>query len=193
MSVVIFNGDLKNQKVLMPLQKILEEELSSIGLIPESFLLHQVEIKSCIGCFKCWDTSPGICTGVKGDKANEIAEKVIKSELLVFLTPLTFGGFSSEIKKMIERLLPLLQPGVNLINGESHHRKRYKRYPSLIAIASTDKDDEEENELFKLLIDRFSKNFYPPNHKSEVFKIGTDLDTMRERVKHFIEEMELRK
>lgn len=193
MSAVIFNGSLKNQEDLISLQKILEEELSNVGLSPESFVLHQIEIKSCIGCFKCWDTTPGICTGVKGDRANEIAEKVIQSKLLVFLTPLTFGGFSSEIKKIIERLLPLLQPGINLIKGESHHRRRYKRYPSLIAIASADKDDEEENILFKLLIDRFSKNFYPPNHRSEVFKTGTDLDTMREKVKQFIEEMELRK
>ncbi|NPD88214.1 MAG: flavodoxin family protein [Asgard group archaeon] len=193
MSAVIFNGSLSNQKDLIPLQKIMEEELKNIGLVPETYLLHQTDIKSCIGCFKCWDTTPGICTGVKGDIANEIAEKVIQSELLVFLTPLTFGGYSSELKKIIERLLGLLLPGVNLIKGESHHRKRYERYPSLIAIAFTEKEDSGEEALFGLLIDRHSKNFYPPKYKSEIIRDVKNLDSLRAKLKQIINDMELKK
>ncbi len=193
MKAIIFNGALAGKNQLMTFQNIIEEELVNIGMETESYVLNQIEIKSCIGCFRCWDTTPGICTGVKGDNANEIVEKVIQSELIVILTPLTFGGYSSELKKIMERFLGLVQPGVNQDKGESHHRKRYERYPSLIAIATTEKDDKEEEELFRLLINRHSKNFYPPKYSTEIFKEDTDSDSIRAGLKQIIEEMELRK
>jgi len=72
------------------------EELGSAGWSAEPILLHEVKIRSCLGCFKCWDTTPGIC--IQKDDAQEIVQKIIQSELVVFLTPLTFGGYSSELK-----------------------------------------------------------------------------------------------
>ncbi|MHA1512750.1 MAG: flavodoxin family protein [Candidatus Hodarchaeales archaeon] len=128
MKAMILNGDLKGHDGLAGIQGILEEELKEAGWNAETYILNEHNIKSCIGCFKCWDTTPGICTGVKNDDANKIVEKVIQNELLVFLTPLTFGGYSSELKAIIERMLGLLQPGVMIVDGESHHLKRYERY-----------------------------------------------------------------
>jgi multimeric flavodoxin WrbA len=119
--------------------------------------------------------TPGICTGVKDDDAEEITEKVIKCELVVFLTPLTFGGYSSELKKMIERFLGLLQPGTTMISGETHHLKRYENYPSILAIAITELVDDEEVQLFNALGHRFSLNFYPPKHREVVFQVDDDL------------------
>ena len=112
LKALILNGSLKNQNQLKTVQETLEEELRNGGWNVESVLLHELNIRSCTGCFICWHTTPGICTGVKDDDAEEITKKVINSELVVFLTPLTFGGYSSELKKMIERFLGLLQPGM---------------------------------------------------------------------------------
>lgn len=189
LKAVILNGSLLNQIQLMPIQRILIEELSREGWSVESILLHQQDIKSCIGCFRCWNTTPGICTGVRKDDAEEITKKVINSELVVFLTPLTFGGYSSELKKIIERFLCLLQPGVTTVQGETHHLKRYDRYPSVLAIATTEKVNEEEAQLFKILVDRHSLNFYPPKHRAEVFQ--TDDDDIQTRMKCILAEMEL--
>lgn len=173
----------------MPIQEMLEEELSIGGWDVEPVLLHQLDIRSCIGCFRCWNTTPGICTGVKDDDAEEVTRKVINSELVVFLTPLTFGGYSSELKKIIERFLGLLQPGTTRESGETHHLKRYDRYPSILAVATTEKLDEEEVQLFKVLGDRHSLNFYPPKHRAEVFQ--TDDNGIREDLKGILSEMEL--
>jgi len=172
LKALILNGSLRDQSQLEPVQETLEEELRSRGWSVESILLHELDIRSCTGCFRCWHTTPGICTGVKDDDAEEITKKVISSDLVVFLTPLTFGGYSSELKKMIERLLGLLQPGTTLINGETPHLKRYVRY---LSIAITEKIDDEEVQLFKTLGHRFSLNFYPPKHREEVLQSDDDL------------------
>ena len=189
MNALILNGSLKNQDNLQPIQDILEEELQGVGWRVESFILHQMEIRSCIGCFRCWDTTPGICTGVKGDEAEEITRKVANADLLIFLTPLTFGGYSSELKKIIERLLGLLQPGMRRIGGEHRHIKRYERYPSIVAIATIKDPDEEEVQLFKKLVDRHSLNFYPPKHRAEVFQSGEE--DILERVREILVDMGL--
>ena len=193
MKATILNGSLKDQDQMLPIQKMLEEELTKVGMNTESIILHKQNLKYCIGCFKCWDTTPGICSGVKGDDAESIKKKIIQSELLVFLTPLTFGGYSSELKRIIERMLGLLQPGFTKINGESHHLKRYERYPSLLAVASTKTLDEKENEIFNKLIYRHTLNFYPPKYKTEIFQINEEEDKIRHRIKESINDLELEK
>jgi multimeric flavodoxin WrbA len=119
-------------------------------------------------------------------------QKVIQSDLVVFLTPLTFGGFSSELKKILERLLGLLHPGMRVIKGETHHLKRYERYPSLLAFGVTETQDDEEEQIFKTLIERFSLNFFPPKHGAEVFLGGEEEGKIRERTKKIIDELELK-
>jgi multimeric flavodoxin WrbA len=190
MKALILNGSLANQEHLMPAQKIIEEELGSVGWDVDPVVLRDVEVWSCLGCFKCWHTTPGLCFQEK-DEARGIVEKIIRSELLVFLTPLTFGGYSSELKKIIERSLGLLQPGMTLHSGESHHLKRYERYPSLLALAVTEVWDNEEVKLFKTLMDRHSLNFYPPKYRAEVFSAAEEEIKIRERLKALINYMEL--
>ena len=191
MGALILNGDLKGNNGLTVVQEIVEDELKKAGWNTEALVLNQQNIKSCTGCFKCWDTTPGICTGVKNDDANNIVEKVIQNDLLVFLTPLTFGDWSSEIKAIIERMLGLLQPGVMIVDGESHHLKRYERYPSILAVAVTDNLDKEEEKLFEKLLERHSRNFYPPVYKTEVFQKNEDKMKIQDRVNKSINEIKL--
>ena len=107
------------------------------------------------------------------------------------MTPLPFGGWSSEIKAIIERMLGLLQPGVMIVDGESHHLKRYERYPSLFAVAVTDNLDKEEEMLFEKLLERHSRNFYPPVYRAEVFQKNEDKMKIQDRVSKSINEIKL--
>lgn len=191
MNAIILNGSLKHQHHLIPIQKILVEELGRAGWSTEPILLNEVNIRSCIGCFKCWDTTPGLC--VQKDEAQEIVQKIIQSDLVIFLTPLTFGGYSSELKKIIERMLGLLQPATTIIKGETHHLKRYERYPSLLALGVTETRHNDEEQIFNNLIERHSLNFYPPKHRAEVLLAGEEEGKIQERTKKIIVEMELNK
>ncbi len=188
MSVVIFNGSRTHQTQIHSIQSILEEELHKLNIETVSYVMQEINIISCTGCFKCWDTTPGICTGVSGDRGEEIKKSVINSKLLIFLTPITFGGYSSELKKIIERLLGTLQPGVQLIKGETHHLKRYDEYPSFLVFGISENSDTEEEELFRKLVYRHSLNFFPPHVKTHIIQKGEEVPTA-EKIKLMIQEM----
>ena len=192
MSATILNGSRNDMEHTMKVNALLEVELEKIGLNPESIVLRNIEdLKHCVGCFKCWIETPGICN-IPGPH-REINRKIINSDLLVYLTPLTFGGYSSEIKKMIELQLGLVLPDITMKTGESHHKKRYKKYPSILAIATAETRNEDEELMFKHLIDRHALNWYPPEHRAVIIHGDEDDKSIQDRLKSIINEMGLRK
>ncbi len=182
MKALILNGILERQTHLMPFQDILQREIIHAGWECETLILHKHEVGTCIGCFKCWDTNPGIC--FQKDQGNEIARKAIHSDLLVFLTPLTWGGYSSELKKAIERMLGLLHPSFVKIGDSYRHKKRYESYPSVLGIAvSQGNRDVESEQIFKHLIERHSLNWHSPKQMAEVVHTEDEEDRIRDRIK----------
>lgn len=188
MKGLILNGSLGHQTHLMPVQDILESELSSAGWEYESLLLHQFKVGTCIGCFKCWDTTPGIC--FQDDQGREITKKAINSDLLVFLTPLMWGGYSSELKKVIERMLGLLHPSFVKIKDSYRHEKRYDNYPSVLGIAVAEGErDSECEQIFKNLIERHSLNWHTPRQKAEVFLDKDEDEQIQKSIKSMLAEL----
>ncbi len=187
MKAIILNGSLEGQEYLMPINTILEGELKKAGWNAESIVLRDCDIKPCIGCFGCWNKTPGICITV--DDAVDLNKKIIKSDLLILLTPLTFGGYSSELKKMVDRLIPLIQPGMTKIRGETHHLKRYKSYPSILGIGVSKKADEEEEQIFALLVERNSLNFHAPKHSTCAFHTKESTSSIKDKIKQVYAEV----
>jgi multimeric flavodoxin WrbA len=60
MKALIFNGSLSGHNDLDPIQETLREELYSLGWEVEALPLCSMNIKACIGCFRCWHTTPGV-------------------------------------------------------------------------------------------------------------------------------------
>jgi len=141
MKALVLNGSLEHQTHLMPVQEILESEFSDAGWEYESLILHRFKVGTCIGCFRCWDTTPGIC--FQDDQGIEIAKKAINCDLIVFLTPLTWGGYSSELKKAIERMLGLLHPSFIKIEEIERHSLNWHT-PKHRAEVFLDKDKDEK-------------------------------------------------
>ena len=56
----------------------------------EHILLRDKKIGNCAGDFFCWVRSPGACN--VDDDNREIANCIANSDLVVYLTPVTFGG-----------------------------------------------------------------------------------------------------
>ena len=55
----------------------------------------------------------------------------------------------------------LLHPYIQLINGESHHKKRYERYPEFGVIVEKEQDtDSEDLQIVKDIYDRLAINFH---------------------------------
>jgi len=148
--------------------------------------LAGLEIAPCLGCFGCWVKTPGVC--VIDDAGRDVARRMIRSDLLVFLTPLTFGGYSSELKKAIDRSIPNILPYFRLVRGEVHHVRRYPRAPRLLGLGVVERGpvDPDEEELLETLIHRNAINFHAPADGSCVVAQSDDDERTRRTIERAV-------
>ncbi len=129
--VILLDGRRGGEMRADPAFKALTGEITRRGLPCRVFDLEAMPIGACNGCFGCWVKTPGQC--VQDDPAREVARAWARADLVVLFTPATFGGYSSELKKAIDRSLPNLPPIFVRIHGETHHPWRYANRASLAA------------------------------------------------------------
>ena len=124
----------------------------------ENFLLRDMQIEYCIGCFGCWVKTPGKC--VQTDDMPLLLKSIINSDLTVFVSPVRMGFVSSAIKKVNDKLIPLIHPYIGVFGGEFHHFKRYKRYPKLgLVLLNPDTECLESHEIITDVYKRLAINF----------------------------------
>lgn len=68
----------------------------------ELIVLRDYDLKYCTGCYSCAKT--GKC--FMDDGMNEISQKLIAADVIVFATPVYFYSMSGQLKVMIDRLVP---------------------------------------------------------------------------------------
>ena len=155
--VVLLDGTPDNRESLAPVLAILRETLAAAGNEVRVFALRDMKLAHCIGCFGCWIKTPGIC--LQADAARDIAEAIVQSGMLVLFTPVTFGGYSPELKLMVDRFVQLTLPCFITRQGEMHHPPRYLPTPRLVAVGVQRQTDDEEAGIFRILVGRNALNF----------------------------------
>ena len=65
-------------------------------------------------------------------------------------------------------MICLVLPQFTTVDGEVHHKPRYSRYPTWLALGTLPAPSAEETALFKRLVERNSVNLYNPVHAAEV-------------------------
>ena len=80
-------------------------------------------IKPCVGCFRCWHKTPGEC--VIRDGYEDMGALIHSADEAVVISRYTFGGFSGFVKNVFDRSLGYILPQFEVINNETHHKKRY--------------------------------------------------------------------
>lgn len=187
MKAVVFNSAGKGSGGLKTAQEIIGEELAKAGWDIDVLDLCKTEIAACLGCFGCWFKTPGIC--VINDAGRDVLKTFVQSDMAVFMTPVTFGGYSSDLKKAVDRLIPGISPYFMKINGETHHRPRYERFQKLVAIGELRFPDLESEGIFKKLVERNAINMHSPAHTSCIV-LGEDWsDQVRNKVKKCLSEV----
>lgn len=178
MKALILNGEIKGDISLAKVDENTKELLIEQGYEVESILLYEKKIGECLGCFGCWVKTPGIC--VIDDYGRSLIEEIIKSDIVVFLTPTVYGGYSSEMKKVLDRIIPLMLPFFTKVNREVHHKKRYQKYPKAIVLGMMIDEDKLTEEVFNNLIKRNALNWY------NSFTGGVIQNSTEEATKHQI-------
>ena len=167
------DGDLAS--VLNDLSEVLRRD----GSLIETFHLHAMKLAHCLGCFGCWLKTPGMC--VEDDEGRRVAKAVIQSDATVFFTPVTFGGYSPDLKKMMDRFIQLISPYFQVEHGEVHHPPRYAHRPRLVMVGVQRHPNPHEAHIFKTLAGRNAINFHPPSYAAEVVVATEPADALRRR------------
>jgi multimeric flavodoxin WrbA len=143
--------------------RALDEVLIARGYDAETVDCLGVDVIPCTGCSSCGLRTPGTCA-VKDDMQG-VFRKLVASDVLVLATPVRFGSYCAELKKVVDRFQPLMVPIYVLRDGEMHFRSRY-RLPALVGVGLV-RDGAghdgaaavaEEAEAFRFLIGRLAVN-----------------------------------
>ncbi len=188
MCVLILDGNTEGTTKINRITTILEEVLREKSWSYETVKLEEKSITACRGCFGCWLQTPGIC--IIDDDARGITRKMINSDVVVYLTPIVFGGYSNLLKAQVDRSIGLVHPFFTKIDGETHHRTRYDKYPSIFGIGINEHNDEVVSDLFKKHIHRNSINFHSPKSSSEVLSLSQNEHEVRKALARGLSRLE---
>lgn len=164
MKALILDGTLKKDYDMI--RSAIIEQIKKYGYEVELIVLNENNIAACQGCFECWIKTPGECK--IDDYGRDVAKKMVQSNLIIHFTPITFGGYSSELKKALDRFIPIILPFFTKRNGETHHEYRYEHRASIIAVGVLDKPNDEKESIFKELVHRNSLNMGAPIHEAVI-------------------------
>ncbi|MBS4032009.1 MAG: flavodoxin family protein [Clostridiales bacterium] len=117
------------------------------GFDTEILELEAENLTFCKGCFGCWIKKPGEC--VINDQMTQVNRNYMNSDLVIYLSPIIFGQFSSNIKNSIDRRIPNILPFFETRpDGSTVHPPRYENYPQQIIIGYGDMVSAEDQQLF---------------------------------------------
>ncbi len=77
--------------------------LESKGVKTDYVSLEKVEVKPCISCNGCTGTTYGKC--VFRDDGDWIYPKVLRSDAVVFVSPIVFGSYSFKLKRVFDKIV----------------------------------------------------------------------------------------
>lgn len=166
MKAMLLDGSSQGDTTSERIRGALSAELDARGWDVEHVLLREQEIGNCAGDFFCWIRSPGICN--VDDDNRVIAEGIVASDLVVYLTPVTFGGYSSTLKRMVDHQIQNMAPFFTTIEGETHHKERYRKNADLLAVGWMDEPDEQAVAIFQHLVQRNALNLSARSHVAAV-------------------------
>lgn len=119
--------------------------------------LSEMKYSPCRGCFNCWVRTPGKC--VFKDDGEILCREFIRSDMVIAAAPLILGYPAAIVKNALDRVIPLIHPYLEVVDGEAHHMKRYSKYPAMSLILEKEPDtDAEDMQIVKDIFTRASIN-----------------------------------
>lgn len=128
------------------------------------YALADIALAPCLGDFECWTKTPGRCR--TRDAAPDITQAIHDADLVVFLSPVVFGGYAFALKKLVDRLIPLTDSFFHEQAGTTRHQRRYTRYPAMLFIGLAEQPDAETRSLFAELAGGNAINLQTPWFRS---------------------------
>ncbi len=183
------HANAKDEALGSAVHELLCEALHARGWETETKSLAQMRVGPCVGCFNCWLKTPGQCA--INDDGPKVARAMANCDALIFLSPVTFGGYSSRLKYAVERMIPTISPLFEKVGGEMHHKLRYPAH-SFLAIGWQSAADADSAAVFARLAARNAVNMHAPASGSTVLHGGQSPAERRAAVTRLVEKLEAR-
>lgn len=108
------------------------------GIQMEEIAVNRLNIRPCLGCFSCWNKTPGKCC--IQDDMQEVISKLLWADVTIFSFPLYYFSVPGGLKNLIDRQLPIVLPfmverGDQVGNGS--HPARYDMSGKKTVVIST--------------------------------------------------------
>ncbi len=193
MQALLLNGEKNEKNNLSRYTDLIIKQLEKFDYDVINILLREKEITHCLGNFKCWTKTPGKC--IINDFGNEILHYYNDADLIILLNPITFGGYSYQIKKALDRIIPVSIPIFDKnSSGDYFYKKRIKNNPGLIGVGIKNEDNLEAEKIFGSLINRnginLCLNFYRTmafEEKDSDNKISEEIELLLKEIGDFYE------
>lgn len=187
MKTLILDGSLRGDDATVVVGDLLVRRLREADCAVERRLLRDLEVAPCRACLECWTLTPGACT--TDDAARGVARDMVGADLLVLLTPVTFGGYSSALKKVLDRSIGNISPFFTTIMGETHHPARYHHVARVVTVGVQPVRDDAAQVVFRTVAARNAVNFHAPAAASGVVVSGEGSDAAHAMVESLLEQV----
>lgn len=100
--------------------------------------VKRLDIRSCLGCFSCWNKTPGICC--IQDDMQEVIQKLLWADITIWSFPLYYFTVPGGLKNLIDRQLPMVLPFMvenEKQTGNGSHPSRYDMSGKKTVVIST--------------------------------------------------------
>lgn len=117
MKVLVINGSPKGKgsnsykltKAFLEGMKLEIERLEGEDQIQvEELQVNRLDLKPCLGCFSCWNKTPGQCC--IQDDMKQVIEKLLWADVTIWSFPLYYFTVPGGLKNLIDRQLPMVLP-----------------------------------------------------------------------------------
>ncbi len=166
MQAVILNGSESANDSTDRAAASLEARLAEGGLGARHYYLRDLSIGHCLGDFDCWVRTPGRCR-IK-DAGQDIERAVHDAAIFAFVSPVRFGGHGPQLKKAMDRLIPLILPFFAKRADMSHHALRYQHLPAMIGVGVDAEGSARRTHLFSAFVESNALNLGSPTWASVV-------------------------
>jgi multimeric flavodoxin WrbA len=111
--------------------------------------LEHTDVKPCVNCGGCSSKTYGRC--VVRDDGDWIYPKVVRSDALILVTPIVFGGYSFKLKRVLDKFGLFMDRRYYVVNGELTKGGLSDRIFKCFAVGFNAKNDDRDATAFKRL------------------------------------------
>jgi len=83
-------------------------------------------------------------------------------------------------------MICVISPFFTTINGETHHKPRYAKFPKFMAIGVLPEHDDESEQIFSELIRRNAVNLHASAHVAGILKLNQSMDEHQQNIRNYL-------